>query len=367
MSTSSSARRRDEPGPLATGVPNAPAVRRALLDWFDRSKRDLPWRGVRDPYPIWLSEIMLQQTQVVTVIPYFLRFLERFPTVEALASAPLTDVLAMWRGLGYYSRARNLHAAAQRFASEGFPRTAKALRTFPGLGRYTSAAVASIAFGEPVAVLDGNVARVLSRLLAIEGPTGDRANEKRLWNEAEALLDRDRPGDFNQALMELGATVCKPVNPSCLVCPVASSCEARRLGRQAEIPAPKIRPARKQLRLACAVIRSRDGLLLARREESGLFGGLWELPSAELGSEESGPEALWRALGIEVVADEPLASVRRILTHRELSLSLFEGRPVRRRLPGYREQRRVRDEELDALGMSTAMVAALKAWRRRAG
>ncbi len=338
---------------------DAPALRAQLLAWFDRHKRDLPWRGTRDPYAIWLSEIMLQQTQVVTVIPYYRRFLERFPTVAELAAAPLPEVLAMWSGLGYYSRARNLHAAAKRFAAEGFPRTAKALREFPGLGRYTSAAVASIAFDEPVAVLDGNVARVLSRLHAIEGPSGDRQNEKRLWDEAEALLDRSRPGDFNQAMMELGATVCTPVNPTCLLCPIAVGCEARRIGRQGEIPAPKVRAARKTLRLACAVIRGRDGLLLARREESGLFGGLWELPSAELRDEESGPDALRRTLGLEVVEPDPIGTVKRTLTHRELTLELFACKATRRSLAGYREQRRVGEKEAARLGMSSAMTAAL--------
>ena len=161
------------------------SLRAALLAWFERNRRDLPWRRRRDPYAVWLSEVMLQQTQVSTVIPYFERFLERFPDPASLAAAPLPEVLAMWKGLGYYSRARNLHRAAQRIAEDGMPSTAEALRELPGLGRYTAAAVASLSFGEPVAVLDGNVARVLARLRAIEGPLG--ADEKRLWAEAEAL------------------------------------------------------------------------------------------------------------------------------------------------------------------------------------
>src|SRR5262249_12966131 len=211
------------------------SLRRALLEWFDKHKPDLPWRRARDPSAIGLSEVMLQQTQVVPVLPYWHRFLKRFPTVQSLADAALPDVLAQWRGLGYYSRARHLHRAAQliRARPDGFPTTAKELVQLPGFGRYTAGAVASIAFGEPVPVVDGNVARVLSRLFEVDGAPGDRRREKELWSIAEELVAGDRPGDLNQALMELGALICRVDEPTCLLCPVRPHCAALRSGRVA--------------------------------------------------------------------------------------------------------------------------------------
>lgn len=359
-------RRREVPAPLAgssrvrdtdepTPDPKTRRMRRRLLAWFDAHQRDLPWRCRRDPYAVWLSEVMLQQTQVATVVPYFERFLARFPDVQALADAELADVLSLWRGLGYYSRARNLHRAAQLIAERGFPGTAQELRELPGLGRYTAAAVASFAFGEPVAVLDGNVSRVLARLRAIEGPLG--SSEPRLWAEAEALLDRARPGAFNEAMMELGALVCVPGEPRCGECPLEKDCAARASGLARAIPAPKPRPERKRLRMACGVAIARGRVLLARRAEKGLFGGLWELPSAEV---DGGPprESL-AAIGLAATSDEPLALVRRTLTHRELTLELYRCRSPRGALAGFVEQRFVARAELAELGISTAMVRAL--------
>ena len=204
-------------------------VRTQLLQWFDRSKRDLPWRKTSDPYGIWVSEVMLQQTQVERVIRYWTKFLERFPTVKSLAAAELKDVLGLWTGLGYYSRARNLHRAAQevvaRFEGE-LPDSVDALLTLPGFGRYTAGAVGSIAFGLATPLVDGNVARVLSRLLELDGVPGEKVREAGLWAAAEVLVEGERPGDWNQSLMELGATVCVPQNPLCLVCPVRGSCRA---------------------------------------------------------------------------------------------------------------------------------------------
>ena len=196
--------------------------RKLLLQWYDRHARDLPWRESRDPYRIWLSEIMLQQTRVAAVIAHYHEFLRRFPTVEKLAHAREASVLAAWSGLGYYRRARMLHAAAKAVARRGtFPATAAELLDLPGVGRYTAAAIASIAFGEPVAVVDGNVERVLQRF------SGRRLEGKEFWSAAEDLLDRERPGDFNQAMMELGATVCTPRAPGCLTCPVVEFCGTR--------------------------------------------------------------------------------------------------------------------------------------------
>ena len=345
------------------------SLRASLLAWYDRQKRDLPWRRTRDPYAIWLSEVMLQQTQVATVIPYWERFLQRFPTVEALAAAPLTDVLAGWRGLGYYSRARNLHRAAQEIVARfggRLPSTAAELLTLPGFGRYTAGAVASIAFGEPAPLVDGNVARVLSRLFEVEGAPGDRVREARLWALATELVHGERPGDFNQALMEHGATVCRPENPLCLLCPVREECLAYLHGRVAELPPAKVRAAPKRMTLAVAVWAHEGRLLLARRAEKGLFGGLWELPAAEVQDETADPESaakLAEALGTDISVRGHLGTVRRQLTHRSLSLRLLRvtGQQHPTRAPAFQELRWCTPGEASSLGMSTAMHKALEA------
>lgn len=358
------------PPPHVPDAEHLAAIRGPLLAWYDRQKRDLPWRRTRDAYAIWLSEVMLQQTQVATVIPYWERFLARFPTVEALAAAPLEEVLAGWKGLGYYSRARNLHRAAQEVVSRfggKLPATAAELLTLPGFGRYTSGAVASIAFGEEAPLVDGNVARVLSRLFEVEGLPGDKAREARLWALAGALVKGERPGDFNQALMEHGATVCRPESPLCLLCPVREVCLAERHGRVDELPPAKVRAAPKRLTLALAVWAHGDTLLFARREEKGLFGGLWELPAAEVDAEDSDAEAarkLGAALGVDVTLRAALGTVRRQLTHRDLTLRLLRvvgrrrgSRPTQ--APAFRELRWCTPTEAAELGMSTAMQRAL--------
>ncbi|WP_224250054.1 A/G-specific adenine glycosylase [Hyalangium gracile] len=353
-----------EPAPDARRLTS---IREPLLAWYDRERRDLPWRRTKDPYAIWLSEVMLQQTQVSTVIPYWERFLARFPTVEALARAPLDDVLAAWKGLGYYSRARNLHRAAQevvaRFGGR-LPSSAHALLTLPGFGRYTAGAVASIAFGEEAPLVDGNVARVLSRLFEVEGAPGDRAREARLWELADALVKGERPGDLNQALMEHGATVCRPESPLCLLCPVRGACLAFQHGRVAELPPAKVRAAPKRLTLALAVWTHQDTLLFARRAEKGLFGGLWELPAAEVEPEAPDATAATRlsdALGVSVTARAALGTVQRQLTHRTLTLRLLRvaGRQRPTRAPGFHELRWCTPAQAEELGMSTAMQRAL--------
>ncbi|MBI5548133.1 MAG: A/G-specific adenine glycosylase [Deltaproteobacteria bacterium] len=345
-----------------------PALRRALLGWFETHRRELPWRRDRTPYRVWLAEVMLQQTQVATVIPYFERFLQCFPSVEALARAPLPEVLAQWKGLGYYSRARNLHRAAQTIAERGMPSTAVGLRELPGFGRYTAAAVASLAFGEPVALVDGNVARVLARLWALADAPGAPGREERLWAEAEALLEPARAGEFNEALMELGALVCTPANPRCEACPWEERCEARRRGQEEQIPPPRTRPTRTRLELACAVVVVGKKLLLARRPEKGLFGGLWELPCAPL-QRGTTPVGALRTMGLEALEARPFARVRRTLTHRDLSLRLFRCRPPPPEgiLPGYLEQRLVGRRELASLGIATAMAQAIELALARGG
>ena len=341
-------------------------IRAALLDWFDRHRRDLPWRRSRDPYAIWVSEVMLQQTQVSTVIPYWRRFLERFPAVESLARAELPEVLALWRGLGYYARARNLHRAAKEIVSRhggALPTRARELLALPGFGRYTAGAVASIAFGEAAPLVDGNVARVLARLFEVEGAPGDRAREQRLWALAAELVDGARPGDFNQALMELGATLCGSNDPSCASCPIRDRCRALGSGRVRELPPPRVRPAKRPLRMAIGVWRRGEALLLARRAERGLFGGLWELPAVEVGADgdRRAVTRAFRPLLGAVTIGEALGTVKRTLTHRSLTLDLFAigGRFAPRPNAAIEEWRWVHEDEIGALGMSTAMERAL--------
>jgi A/G-specific adenine glycosylase len=337
----------------------------ALLAWFRRSQRPLPWRRSPDAYAVWVSEVMLQQTQVDRVVPFYLAFLERFPTVEALAEAPLDDVLARWRGLGYYARARSLHAAAREVVARHggrLPDTVDALRELPGFGRYTAGAVASIAYGVQAPVVDGNVARVLSRLFEVEGPPGEKAREARLWALAQSLVPARRPGDFNQALMELGATTCVPSGPLCLVCPVSAWCGALRHGRVDELPPARKAARRKRLELAVAVVQRQGSVLLARRPEGGLFGGLWELPCAE--ASPDGERALQRLLGPKATVGPELVVVQRTLTHRELVLRLHASR-MPARLPAapapYTRWGWVARAAVARLGMSSAMEAALAA------
>ncbi len=260
--------------------------RRALLGWYDANRRDLPWRRTADPYAIWVSEVMLQQTQVSRVVDYWQRFLVRFPTVRAVAEAPLDDVLARWSGLGYYRRARMLHAAARAIAEEHggeLPHTAAELRALPGMGEYTAAAVASIAFGETVACVDANVVRVLARLFALDGDPSRGTIRRRLRDEAELLLDPARPGDYNQAVMELGALVCTPTSPGCAGCPVAGLCRAGAEGSPTRYPQSVSAGRTVSLREVAAVVVCDEKVLLVRGgHERGWWEGLWSLPRVAL-------------------------------------------------------------------------------------
>jgi A/G-specific adenine glycosylase len=248
------------------------AARARLLRWYRRNRRDLAWRRTCDPYAIWLSEIMLQQTRVAAVEPYYERFLRRFPDVETLARAPLDEVLALWSGLGYYRRARFLHQAAGVVAEQGLPTDAAGLRELPGIGRYTAAAIASIAFGEPVAVVDGNVERVLSRLHAI------RRDPARVRSIADAWVSRRSPGNHNQAVMELGATVCTPRKPACERCPLRVDCAGKATPDRYPAPRARPQPVEEEHAVAFDVVRGR--VRLVRREGDGALAGMWELPAA---------------------------------------------------------------------------------------
>ncbi len=311
---------------------------RSLTAWFDDNRRDLPWRKQRSAYRVWLSEVMLQQTRVSVVEAYFLRFVARFPDVASLAAASEDEVLSLWSGLGYYSRGRNLHRAARAVAGDHggrFPNTAAGLRALPGVGDYTAAAVASLAFGERVAVVDGNVARVLARLCDDAAPVDTPAARDRLRARAAALVEgADASGPVNEGLMELGALVCTPRSPSCGACPWAGACRARAAGTAASLPKKSPRRARKQLHVASVVVVDDAGRVwLEKRERDGLFGGLLEPPSTELAPAPSARSRVdvagaWRALlvarGIEPPAHVPApVVVERTLTHRELRFSVL--------------------------------------------
>ena len=318
----------------------------SLLEWFDRHRRDLPWRRTRDPYRVWLSEVMLQQTRVETATPYYERFVERFPTVEDLARAEQEEVLALWSGLGYYRRARQLHRAAREVERRdgGFPDTVEGLLELPGIGPYTAAAVASIAFGVAEPVLDGNVERVASRLLATsENPKSSRGR-RRLRERVGELLDPHRPGDSNQALMELGAVVCTPRSPRCLLCPLAEVCRARAEGTPERYPVPRRRRETERLRRAVIVVENgsaRDGapersvLLFRRAEDADLLAGTWELPWVELPVDGEAPMSPRTARRVTRDLGERyggrwrlgghLGRVRHGITYRSIEVEIYRG------------------------------------------
>ncbi len=310
------------------GNPRPTTLRRRLLAWYDANRRDLPWRGSRDPYRIWVAETMLIQTQVETVIPYYERFLRRFPDVNALAEAELDPVLKAWEGLGYYARARNLHRAARIVVDQHagqLPSDEESLRALPGIGPYSAAALLSIAFDQPSLAVDGNLRRVLSRVYDERRPTPARLREL-----GTPWLDRDRPGDLNQALMDLGSTLCTPRSPRCPSCPLASVCLARARGTVEARPGR--RPARRRPHhdIAVGVIWRGDEILIAKRQPEGLLGGLWEFPGGKPEPGESLEAAVVREvkeeLGVEVAAGSKIASVDHAYSHFEITLHAFHCR-----------------------------------------
>jgi A/G-specific adenine glycosylase len=311
-------------------------VRSQLLEWYERHRRLLPWRDEPDPYRVWISEVMLQQTQVTTVLPYYERFLGRFPTLADLAAAPLDDVLKTWEGLGYYARARHLHAAARQVIADHrgqLPTSYAALRRLPGFGEYTAGAVASIAFGERVPAVDGNVKRVLARLLAITDDVTRSATARRLRAIAADLVPPEQPGDFNQALMELGATLCSPTSPCCLLCPVQTECKGLAQGIHESLPVKASPRERPHYDVTAAVIRRADGhLLIAQRKPEAMLGGLWEFPGGKCRPDESLPDCLRREireeLGLEIEIGQFLATINHGYTHFRISLHVFECRHI---------------------------------------
>ena len=308
-------------------APDPVAVRRRLAAWFTRNARDLPWRADRDPYRVWISEVMLQQTQVATVIPYFQRFLVRFPDIPSLAAAPLHDVLHHWQGLGYYRRARDLHRAAQLLVelhAGNVPRDPDAVRALPGFGRYTANAVLSQAYEFRLPILEANSVRLVCRLFAIEDDPKSTATQRRLWRIAEELLPRKRVGDFNQALMELGALVCTPAEPKCQECPLAGECQAFRRGRVDVIPRKAPRPTIEQVQEVAVVIRKKGDVLLVQRPAEGRWAEMWEFPRVVIVDGQTPATAaavLLETLGIVAEPGEVIRTIRHGVTRFRITLT----------------------------------------------
>lgn len=338
------------------------SFRRRLLKWFSAHARDLPWRRTRDPYHVWISEIMLQQTQVVTVVDYFTRFVATFPTIQALAAADEQAVLRLWEGLGYYRRARGLHQAAgvvMREHGGEFPRQVDAVRRLPGIGRYTAGAILSIAFDQPQPILEANTIRLYSRLLAYRGSTHSAEGQQLLWRMGEALLPRRGAGQLNQALMELGATVCLPRAPHCEACPAMTLCPTFAHGLQREIPLARPKPQVEQVREAAVVVRRGKTVLLVKRGEKERWAGLWDFPrfgvsahgEAELARELAA--GVLRLTGLAVTPGAKLATIKHGVTRFRITLECHEAQCVSRGKNGpAAEMRWVKAAELQEYPLS---------------
>jgi A/G-specific adenine glycosylase len=301
---------------------------RLLLRWYDAHRRDLPWRRTKDPYAIFVSEMMLQQTQVQTVIPFYLRWLKELPDWDALARAPEDRVLKLWEGLGYYRRARNLKAAAQRVLSDyagRLPDRKDEILTLPGVGPYSAGALLSIAHGKPEALVDGNVIRVYARLFALGGDLKSGPGNRKVWALAEKWVSQERPGDFNQALMELGATVCLTENPQCLLCPLRALCRAAHLGRQGDFPKAGPKARNRSVAMAAAwIARGQKVLLRKRPDDVRWLKGLWEFPSGEGRTHSEAKQKLGKELGV-VFGGKPAAKVKHQITVHKIEIRLYRA------------------------------------------
>lgn len=341
---------------------NPRGMARSLLSWYEQHRRDLPWRpslgstiGV-DPYAVLVSEVMLQQTQVATATPYFLRFMTAFATIGELAAAPEQQVLRLWQGLGYYSRARNLQAAAKKIVTEfsgRIPFSVQDLMSLPGVGRYTAGAVASIAFGQRAPILDGNVARVLCRLDKIRSDPRDSRTRQMLWQRAEQILPRGSIGQFNSALMELGATVCTPRKPRCPACPVRRFCRAAEAGLQAAIPPPrKSRPTPLLRRWTICISRA-NRWLIERRPDTGRWAGLWQFPTIEATDDDLTPAIVSRQIGLRIHDLREAGQTRHVLTHRRYIFNVFTAAArANSQRQSNRKCRWVRPDELNQYPLS---------------
>jgi A/G-specific adenine glycosylase len=345
----------------------ASTLKRPLLAWYRRHRRDLPWRRDQDPYRVWVSEVMLQQTTVKVVTPYYESFLARFPTLTALADAREDDVVAAWSGLGYYHRARNLHRGARHVRDQHdgrFPRTLEAALAVPGVGLYTASAVLSIAYGVALPVVDGNVRRVLARLFALRGPKWRK--DAPFYNRAQEMLDADAPGDWNQAVMELGATVCTPRNPACPACPLRAECRARALDVVDRLPEGKARRAPVAVTVAAALVLRQGRILLVRRAAGRLMGGMWEVPQTSLESRGL-PDLVTELLErhqLEVRPGRLRASARHAITFRRIRVEAYEARLVRQPAEDPERYAWALPDELDGFAVSSLtrkVVRALEA------
>ena len=339
-------------------------IRQQLLCWYDDAARDLPWRQTRDPYAIWVSEVMLQQTRVETVIPYYQRFLQSFPTPEALAAADEDAVLSHWSGLGYYRRARLLHAGVREVVARyggKVPEDAERRLSLPGVGRYTAGAIGSIAFDKEEPIVDGNVTRVLARVFRIRTPVGANETTRRLWELAERLVPGERPGELNQALMELGATVCAPKQPACDACPIARACQAHQRGEVDALPIPKPRKAPSKVTLTAVVATSGRGAsrrVWLTKTDQALFGGLWGVPMTE-----GEPREALRTAGVRArLRPDAIGKVEHTLTHRRMQIEVH--RATGAKADASPARRGFKSDELDRVGTSTLtkklLIVALK-------
>ena len=304
-------------------------IQSKLLRWFEKNKRDLPWRKTRDPYAIWVSEVMLQQTQVATVIPYYQKFLKSFPTIHHLAKSDLSKVLKVWEGLGYYSRARNLHQASKIIANHSngkIPDKLKDLLNLPGIGRYTAGAILSIAYNKKAPILDGNVKRVLSRLFVVSG--NPKKTEEFLWPLSESLIPKGSPGAFNQALMDLGSMTCTPKNPNCLSCPLKNLCQGYLSGKPESYPLRSVKKKVPHIEAIAAVIQKHGKVLLRQRPPKGLLGGLWEFPNWPIDGKKDLKEYLRLKVksdfGLKVKCKENLGPFKQTYSHFKLTLHVFK-------------------------------------------
>lgn len=332
-------------------------LRKELISWYLANQRDLPWRKTTNPYHIWVSEVMLQQTQVNTVLPYYSRFLQCFPSLDHLARAGLQDVLKIWEGLGYYARARNLHRAAAMVLNHHHgivPDSWEDFRKLPGVGDYIAAAVLSIAFEKPYPVVDGNVKRVLGRLLLLEEPVNKPTSLKIFRKAVDRLLPARNPGTFNQAMMELGALICKPQQPLCSQCPIQKMCLAQATGRVGEYPKKLKRSPTPRFKIAVGVVFKKGRVLITRRKPEGLLGGLWEFPGGKIKDDERAEETCIREINeetnLKVAVDSHLSTIKHAYTHFKIVMDVFCCRYIsgRVKLNGPVDHRWIKLDELDA-------------------
>ncbi len=345
-------------------------LRTRLIEWYRAHRRDLPWRRTRDPYAVWVAEVLLQQTQVSTAEPYYEAFLDRFPTVEALAAAPRQAVLKVWEGLGYYRRAIHLHEAAKCIVRDHVgrvPDDPAAFARLPGVGRYTCGAVQSIAFGHRLAALDGNAVRVLARWFAVERCVSEAAVRKDLWRLAEDLVPQDAPGDWNQAVMELGSRVCTPRSPACLACPVRTLCRAARRGIQDRLPVKRPRKRVPHIEVGAGIVWRRGKVLMCRRPEGKMLAGLWEFPGGKRRDGESIRECIRRELkeecDLDVTVGDHLVDVTHTYSHLKVTLRCYHCRAPRGRVRTLAadEARWMRVEDIPTLPLPAADLKILTA------